>query len=116
MPVPPAYVMFLKILRSTIGNSVSSWCTMNVISEVAATPIRMVMLVLSNQPSRLPSSSTYCSDAMPTARSAMPNTSIFCFDGVNPGSSMKRSASTAARIPSGTFTRKHQCQVDQSMR
>src|SRR5689334_15536295 len=74
-PVPAAYDRFLNTERSTTGCSDSSSCTTKVVRHTAATAASAAIQGLSSQPSRLPSSSTYCSEAMPTASSAMPNTS-----------------------------------------
>ena len=49
----------------------------------------------------------------------MPSTSILAaapLGALKPGSSMKRSANSAAMQPSGTLTMKIQCQLNQSIR
>ncbi len=88
---------------------------MNVTIAIAASPPSTRISVLSVQPSRLPSSSTYCSDAMPIASRPMPVASIRVVSGVNPGSCKTRGIRNATVRPTGTLTRKIQCQLAQSI-
>ena len=88
---------------------------MKVKSAIAATPPSTRISTLSLQPSRLPSSSTYCSDAMPTASRPIPTASIRAVSGTKPGSSSTRGIANATASPIGTLTRKIQCQLAQSI-
>src|SRR5512146_2402516 len=118
-PVPAVYERLANTRRSTTGCGVSSSCTMKLTSAMAATAESVTIKRLSSQPSRLPSSSTYCKEAMPTPKSVMPSTSTLAaapLGALKPGSSMKRSAKSAAMQPSGTLTMKIQCQLNQSIK